>query len=279
MGYYCCPHPRGVLLDTSALRHLSGAALREISGQHQIHVPSYIVRELFTTDDRSKVPGQLRKLLPLNGVVVDQVKAHVIYEMSVGRSSGILLAHSGAPGFPEQAYPLLIQAAIDRFNSNAPTETELLVREHDLKAEGEWLGRCQNLLGKMNRLPEMKDLRQGLNTKYFDDPNELQRIVSEWMREDFPRCREDLGFAKGDFPTEAFDATWAFNRYLFALAWYHVLNAKDNPESFNHDRLNQRLDLMFITLLHPGLKLLSYDGGMKNLAQCLHGPDALLPVG
>ncbi len=279
MGFHR-PEPTGILLDTSALRNLNGDKLRQISEEHQIYVPWSIFRELFTTEDKSIVNGNLQKLLPLNGVAIDELSSHLKFELAEGKSSGILLVHSDTPGFPEKTYPLLVEKAIGFFNSDSGDDKESLANYgiSDRQDESKWLNRCQNMVSRLNELPDMPKHRQDLGGRYFETPDEIQKVLSEWFREDFSKMKETKVRIKENFPVDSVNSSWAFNRFLFGVAWYHILNANDNPPNYNHDRLNQRMDLTFITFLHPGLKLLSTDKGMQKIALCLHGPDALYKV-
>lgn len=246
MGWYHRPLPEGVLLDTGGLRKLSGIQLRELSQQHLLYVPWYIIRELFTTEDQHLVVGNLKKLRSLNAVAIDSVAAHLKFELEQRKSSGILLVHSQKPGFPELSYPRMIQRAIDFHNSDGLDKRKLMEEQkrYEADSEAKWLDRCVSMVAKLNQLPDMQHLRLQFGGKYFEEPDEIQKIVSHWFKEDLLKDMPDV--VTDDFPIDAVDPTWAFNRFLFGQVWYHILNAKDNlkPEQYSHRRLNDRIDLM-----------------------------------
>ena len=153
-------------------------------------------------------------------------------------------------------------------------------QNRDKQDEDWWRGDCSEFLRKFNLTEDASVNRKHLSAEFRSGSDKLRAELHKITSGDLPEMVSNLRnssktIVSDEFRAEALNESWAFYRMLFARAWYGLKDLIDNPPSFNHKRLNSRMDLRYISLLHPGLRLWSGDKDMQALARCLHGEGIL----
>jgi hypothetical protein len=263
------------LLDVNVLQGWTEHELRRVPESSKVCVPDCCIAEILTKE-RELAGRLLRRLAVAPGVFVRDVGAHCRWEILNREPVGLLLMHEGAPGFPELAYtPMLhgLQKAFEREDSASAVEKFNL--EVDLPSEQLWeqinsdIVKRHNLAGTVNTLLVRKA-----------GPTVFLAAMSEFVQKPRPELEEfivvflssfNLGVKDGDLQTLAsrLRPEWVLWRLFYAYLIYFHLNVVENPPSFTHKRLNQRIDLHYIALLNPGMILLTADKEMRLVAEAL----------
>jgi hypothetical protein len=272
--------PKGLcLLDVSTLKSWPTSDLTQLARSHCLTIPDCLFAEVLTKEDPEEHAKLLLKLRGVPCVLAASLGEHFKWEVKHKQAAGLLLRDDYSPGDPRQTAATLVSDTVADLQAGQ-TGSDLLgdFKERvDRPAELHWESFHKPAMEAIKNHPVIRQAR-GEGTKELLDVWRQVHVHSEMIMDrhflDFVRSQQ----AKNEKPYDMSDVRdmdhrWCLFRYFVALMIYTQINAVANPPHFKHERLNQRTDIHYISLLSPGMTLITMDTEMSEVAE-VASPDS-----
>jgi len=185
--------------------------------------------------------------------------------------------------FPERATRMVVKDFLHMneqpdANPDWATRLEVYREDFDRKDEDDWRQRCVAFARKCDNEPPMKEARKAGAKALLAEPERFRQTLAHFVQVILPdavsRCpptAHSLVATPGqaNFGGITIDEFWMMWRELFTMGFYSLINAVENPDTYSHQRLNQRMDRRYLEYLWPGGMLATRDKEMMELARLM----------
>ena len=266
LRWYHVPDPSGVvLLDTNVLQGWKGTDFHRIANAYRIAVPECLLMELCTRQQGSNAVNLLQKLKGLRCVLVSGLNLHCRWELEHVKPVGLLLNDDLNPTDPEKAAQTVIQRLCDGGYDSDMDE----LKEVDEDSALSWESFHSPVVEALHNHPSVIAARKVGRVAFLDAwmkrLDNLRHVLKDSFRE----------FARGFYPSgrvpqdtileELMDFRNMIFRTLCLVGLNSHLNVIAKPDRFTHQRLNQRVDMIYVALTSPGMILATREDEMHAL--------------